>query len=99
MLTPLVAETRDGCQALRRHRGLFALLWTGLAFALVFSPISVLFPLMTLGHFGGSYEDAAPAEIAFSAGMIVASAAACSAWLPPLWLEPCGEGTTKEAGY
>ncbi len=70
----LVAETADGYRVLRGYRGLFALLWCGFAFTLVFSPISALFPIMTLGHFGGTTGDAATAEIVFSVGMIAGSA-------------------------
>lgn len=70
----LAAETADGYRVLRGHRGLFALLWCGFAFTLVFSPISALFPIMTLDHFGGTTGDAALAEIVFSVGMIAGSA-------------------------
>ena len=70
----LFAETRDGYRVLRGYRGLFALLWCGFAFTLVFSPISALFPLMTLDRFGGTTADAALAEIVFSIGMIAGSA-------------------------
>lgn len=70
----LSAETADGYRVLRGYRGLFALLWCGFVFTLVFSPISALFPLMTLDHFGGTTGDAATAEIVFSVGMIVGSA-------------------------
>ena len=69
----LVAETVEGYRVLRGYRGLFALLWCGFAFTLFFSPIAALFPLMTIGHFGGTTGDAAFAEIAFSVGMIAGS--------------------------
>lgn len=36
----LARETAEGYRVLRRYRGLFALLWCGFAFTLVFSPIS-----------------------------------------------------------
>ena len=70
----LAAETADGYRVLRGYRGLFALLWCGFVFTLVFSPISALFPLMTLDHFSGTTGDAATAEIVFSVGMIAGSA-------------------------
>ncbi len=70
----IMAETLDGYRVLRGYRGLFALLWCGFAFTLVFSPISALFPLMSLDHFGGTTSDAALAEIVFSVGMIAGSA-------------------------
>ena len=71
----LASETAAGYRVLRGYRGLFALLWCGFAFTLVFSPISALFPIMTLDHFGGTTSDAALAEIVFSVGMIAGSAA------------------------
>ena len=70
----LMGETAAGYRVLRGYRGLFALLWCGFVFTLVFSPIAALFPLMTLGHFGGTTTDAATAEIVFSVGMIAGSA-------------------------
>lgn len=69
----LAAETANGYRVLRGYHGLFALLWCGFVFTLVFSPISALFPLMTLDHFGGTTGDAATAEIVFSVGMIAGS--------------------------
>ena len=74
----IASETAEGYRALRGFRGLFALLWCGFVFTLAFSPISALFPIMTLGHFGGTTADAATAEIAFSVGMIAGSAALAS---------------------
>lgn len=70
----LASETREGYRELRGYRGLFALMWCGFAFTIVFSPVSALFPLMTLDRFGGTTGDAATVEIAFSAGLIVGSA-------------------------
>ncbi len=70
----LVGETAQGFRVLRQYRGLFALLWCGFAFTLVYSPISALFPIMTIGHFGGTTGDAALAEIVFAVGMMAGSA-------------------------
>ncbi len=69
----LLKETADGYKVLRNYKGLFALLWCGFAFTLAFAPISALFPIMTLDHFGGATSDAALAEIIFSVGMIAGS--------------------------
>ena len=73
-LRALFRESLDGLRVLRGFSGLYALLWCGFAFSLVFSPIAALFPLMTLGHFGGTTTDAAMVEIAFSVGMVAGSA-------------------------
>ena len=80
----LAAETKDGYRALKTHRGLFALVWVGFAFTLAFAPgrgrpkagapVTALFPLLTLDHFGGGTNEAAVVEVAFSLGMIVGSA-------------------------
>ena len=55
----LFSEISDGYKLIRGYRGLFALLWCGFVFAFAFSPLAALFPIMTLGHFGGSTGDAA----------------------------------------
>ena len=59
----LFSEISDGYKLIRGHRGLFALLWCGFVFAFACSPLAALFPIMTLGHFGGSTGDAALVEI------------------------------------
>ena len=69
----LFSEISDGYKLTRGYRGLLALLWCGFVFAFAFSPLAALFPIMTLGHFGGSTGDAALAEILFSAGMLAGS--------------------------
>ena len=61
----LFSEISDGYKLIREYRGLFALLWCGFVFAFAFSPLTALFPIMTLGHFGGSTGDAALVEIRF----------------------------------
>ena len=73
-LKAFFSDTADGYRELKRHTGLFAMLWIGFAFTVLFSPISALFPLMTFDHFGGTTLHSALAEIVFSVGMIAASA-------------------------
>lgn len=63
-------ELRGGYTALKHHKGLVALLWIGGAFIFAFMPINALFPLMTLGYFGGTMKEASLAEIIFAAGML-----------------------------
>lgn len=74
----LFSEISDGYKLIREYRGLFALLWCGFVFAFAFSPLAALFPIMTLGHFGGSTGDAALVEIFFLQ--------AC--WLGPAFWRP-----------
>lgn len=70
----ILVEVDEGFKVLKGFRGLFALLWCGFAFTLVFAPISALFPIMVLDHFGGNTGDAALAEIVFAVGMIAGGA-------------------------
>jgi len=73
-LRGFMRDTVQGYRELRRHAGLFAMLWIGFAFSVLFSPISTLFPLMTFEHFGGTTMQSAATEIVFSLGMIASSA-------------------------
>lgn len=63
-------EIKEGYQALKEHRGLVSLLWIGGLFIFAFMPINALFPLMTLGYFGGTMVHASIAEIVFAVGML-----------------------------
>jgi len=67
----LLSEVGVAFAVLRKQKGLFALLWIGFAFCFVFSPINALFPLMSMGYFGGTEAHAAVAEVTFAIGMIV----------------------------
>lgn len=75
----IFAEMKDGYVALRENKSLFALLWIGAVFMLIFSPINALFPLICMGYFGGTTTSASVAEIMFSVGMI-AGGAIIGAW-------------------
>ncbi len=65
------SDLKNGWMAIRDDRGLFQMLWIGTLYMLVFMPINALFPLMSMGYFGGTTTHAAIAETAFSAGMLV----------------------------
>ena len=64
-------DLKNGYTAIREDKGLFQMLWIGTLYMLVFMPINALFPLMSMGYFGGTTTHAAIAETAFSAGMLV----------------------------
>ncbi|MEA4915697.1 MAG: MFS transporter [Christensenella sp.] len=64
------SDLRNGWMAIRDDKGLFQMLWIGTLYMLVFMPINALFPLMSMGYFGGTTTHAAIAETAFSAGML-----------------------------
>ncbi|HML69680.1 MAG TPA: MFS transporter [Clostridia bacterium] len=65
------ADLKNGYFAIREDKGLFQMLMIGTLYMLVFMPINALFPLMSMGYFGGTTTHAAIAETAFSAGMLV----------------------------
>ncbi len=64
-------DLKNGYMAIREDKGLFQLLWIGTMYMLVFMPINALFPLMSMGYFGGTTTHAAIAETAFSTGMLI----------------------------
>lgn len=64
-------DLKSGWIAIREDKGLFQMLLIGTLYMLVFMPINALFPLMSMGYFGGTTTHAAIAETAFSAGMLV----------------------------
>jgi DHA3 family macrolide efflux protein-like MFS transporter len=65
-----LAEMKQGFAVLKRHKGLTALLLVGSAYLLVYMPINALYPLISLGHFGGTPMHASVAEMAFAVGMV-----------------------------
>ena len=67
----LAAEIKEAFAIIKGHRGLFALLWIGAGFTFFYAPVNALFPLMSMGHFGGTTTHASIAEIVFAAGMMV----------------------------
>lgn len=63
-------EMKEGYSVLRKNKGLFALLWIGALYMLIYMPINALFPLMSMEYFGGTAAHASAVEIAFAAGML-----------------------------
>lgn len=68
--TSFFSELKDGYCAIRTQKGLFMLIIIATLYMLVFMPINALFPLMSMGYFGGTTTHAAIAETTFSAGML-----------------------------
>lgn len=64
------SELRQGFSVLGRHKGLVALLLVGAIYLLFYMPINALYPLMSMGHFGGTPMHASFAEMAFAIGMV-----------------------------
>ena len=67
----VMQEMKAGYVALKENKGLFALLWIGALYMFFYMPISALYPLMSMGYFGGTPTHASIAEIAFAIGMLV----------------------------
>lgn len=69
----LWADTKEGLLILRGKRWLWELCLICAVFSIAFMPISALFPLMSMGHFGGDQDAAALVEVLFSVGMLLGS--------------------------
>lgn len=63
-------EMADGYLALKDNKGLFVLFWIGAVYTFIYMPVNALFPLMSMGYFGGTPTHASAVEIAFAAGML-----------------------------
>ena len=61
----------EGYKIIRKNRGIFAILWTGTIVSILFSPVSALFPLMSMDYFGGTTTEASVVEAVFAVGMLV----------------------------
>lgn len=71
----LIREFAAGWHELVSHRGLFGLSLFLVVVTFIYMPLSALFPLMTLEHFGGGALAASAVELAFGAGMLLGSLA------------------------
>jgi DHA3 family macrolide efflux protein-like MFS transporter len=67
----IVTEIKESYAILKSQKGLFALLWIAAVFTFFFAPINALFPLMSMGYFGGTTTHASIAEITFASGMML----------------------------
>ena len=66
----IIEEAKDGIKALKRHNLLVFMIICAL-FSLVYMPIYVLYPMMTLSYFGGTSWHAGFVEIVFGVGMLI----------------------------
>lgn len=66
-------DTKEGFRILRSHRWLWELCLICALFSVAFMPVAALFPLMSMGYFGGDASSAAMVETLFSAGMLAGS--------------------------
>lgn len=66
-------EALEGFQILRANRGVMGLVLVSAVYALALAPTSALFPLMSMGYFGGTSFHASVAEVSFSIGLLLGS--------------------------
>lgn len=64
-------EMKDGFATLHHNKGLFALLWIGALYMLIYMPINALFPLISIGYFNGTTAFASVVESSFAVGMLL----------------------------
>lgn len=64
-------EFKEGFYAVKRNKLLFTLLCVGTVYAIVFMPVSALYPLMSLDYFNGTTFHASIVEITFAVGMLI----------------------------
>lgn len=64
-------EFKQGYYAVKGNKLLFTLLCVGTVYAIVFMPVSALFPLMSLDYFKGTTFHASIVETTFAVGMLI----------------------------
>jgi len=70
----IIREIKEGLLEIYKNRGLFLLfVFSVIAFFFIM-PVAVLFPLMTLNHFGGGVMQMSIVEVLWGAGMLIGGA-------------------------
>ncbi len=69
--TSLLSEVKDGINVIRSYPHLITLFVTGMFYILLYAPIGVLYPHITMVYFGGDTTQAGFVEILFSSGSLV----------------------------
>ncbi len=67
----LTKEVKDGLDIIRKYKGITALLLTGMLYILLYAPVGVLYPHITMVYFNGSTAEAGFVEIIFSLGSLI----------------------------
>lgn len=70
----VLREIKEGLHEIYTERGLFLLFIFSVTSTFVIMPIAVLFPLMTLNHFGGGVMQMSIVEILWGSGMLAGGA-------------------------
>lgn len=69
----ILQEVREGFAILSRNRGILGLVGVGALYTVAMMPVSALFPLMSMGRFGGTSTHASIVEVVFSVGFMLGS--------------------------
>ncbi len=67
----IIREMKQGFSIIHKNKGIFQLFIVSMLFMLFIMPISVIFPLITLEHFGGSTFEMSIVEVFWGIGMIL----------------------------
>lgn len=65
-----IKEMQEGFVVLKENKVLFALLLVGTLYMFVYMPINALYPLISMGYFGGTPVHVSITEIAYASGML-----------------------------
>lgn len=66
-------EALEGFQIISTNRGILGLVCVSALYTVALMPVSALFPLMSMGHFGGNSTHASIVEVVFSLGFMAGS--------------------------
>lgn len=89
----VMREIREGLQEIYKDRGLYWLFFFSVIATFFIMPVAVLFPLMTLNHFGGGVMQMSIVEIFWGAGMLAGGA------LMGIWRKPYNKATIVNYMY
>ena len=69
--TTYIKDIGDGVRVLAKNKPMLGVVLTGALYAFALTPVSALFPLMSLEYFGGSSVQAGTVEMFFAAGSLL----------------------------
>lgn len=69
----VVREALDGFKIISKNRGILGLVCVSALYTVALMPVSALFPLMSMGRFGGTSTHASIVEVVFSVGFLLGS--------------------------
>lgn len=69
----IVKEAKEGWDILHRKKGMVGLVLITSLYTIALMPVSALFPLMSMGRFGGTSTHASIVEVIFSVGFLIGS--------------------------